>query len=154
QTYPRDSVPPQNLGVIYQYLGQYDKSVTQTQDAVRLAPASAVLPANLVESYTGLNRFGDARTTADEAATRKLESPDLHFYNYNLGFLQQDSEGMAKEGTWAASKPSEANVMLYLAAEVAGYNGRAEKARELSRDAVQASLRAGEKENAARCEAA
>lgn len=154
QTYPRDSVPPQNLGVIYQYLGQYDKSVTQTQDAVRLAPSSAVLPANLVESYTRLNRFGDARTTADEAATRKLESPDLHFYNYNLGFLQHDSEGMAKEGAWAASKPSEANVMLYLAAEVAGYRGQAEKARGLSRDAVQASLRAGEKENAARCEAA
>jgi tetratricopeptide (TPR) repeat protein len=154
QTYPRDSVPPQNLGVIYQYLGQYEKSVTQTQEAVHLAPSSAMLPANLVESYTRLNRFGDARTTADAAATRKLESPDLHFDNYNLGFLQHDSQGMAREGGWAASKPADANVMLYLAAQVAGYTGQADKARGLSRQAVQAASRAGEKEIAARCQAA
>jgi tetratricopeptide (TPR) repeat protein len=154
QTYPRDSVPPQNLGVIYQSLGQYDKSLTQTQEAVRLAPAAAGPPGNLVETYTRLSRFGDARTTADDAATRKLESAALHFDNYNLGFLQHDSEGMAREGGWAANKPANANVMLYLAAEVAGYSGQADKARGLSREAVQASLRTGEKENAARCQAA
>ena len=154
QTYPRDNVPPQNLGSIYQNMGQYDKSLTQTQEAVRLAPSSPLLPANLVESYTRLSRFGDARTAADDAAARKLESPDLHFDDYNLGFLQHDAESMAKEGAWAASKPADENVMLHLAAEVAGYDGQADKARGLSREAVQASLRAGEKENAARCQAA
>ncbi len=33
QTYPRDSVPPTNLGVIYQSFGQYEKALEETQDS-------------------------------------------------------------------------------------------------------------------------
>src|SRR5271154_4706911 len=87
QTYPRDTVPPQNLGVIYQLLGQYDKSLAQTQAAVQLAPQVATLQANLVETLTRLNRFGDARAAADETAAKKIDSPDLRYYEYNLSFL-------------------------------------------------------------------
>jgi eukaryotic-like serine/threonine-protein kinase len=154
QTYPRDTVPPQNLGVIYQLLGQYDKSLAETQAAVQLAPQVATLQGNLVETLTRLNRFGDARAAADEAAVKKLDSPDLRYYEYDLSFLQHDAEGMAKQVAWAAGKPEDENVLFYLAADVAGYGGQAGKARDLSRQAVASSLRAQQKEIAARCEAA
>src|SRR5271163_593586 len=57
QTYPRESGPVQNLGVIYQVLGQYEKSLAQTQAAIQLTPQVATLKANLVETLTRLNRL-------------------------------------------------------------------------------------------------
>jgi len=154
QTYPREYVAPGNLGDIYKQLGQYDKSLTTTQEAIRLAPAVTVHYANLVETYTRLNRFGDARAAADEAIPKKVDSPDLHFYEYDLSFLQHDADSMAQQVTWAAGKPGYENIVLYLQAEVAAYGGQLGKARELSRQAVGSSLRADQKEIAARCEAA
>jgi ATP/maltotriose-dependent transcriptional regulator MalT len=90
----------------------------------------------------------------EETFKKKLESPDLHYYDYTLSFLQHDNEEMSKEGTWAAGKAAEENVMLYLAADVAGYSGQAGKARDLSREAVDQSLRMKLPEIAARCAAA
>jgi tetratricopeptide (TPR) repeat protein/predicted Ser/Thr protein kinase len=154
QTYPRESVAPGNLGVIYQTLGQYEKSLTQIREAIRLSPGVAVNYANLVDTLTRLNRFGDAREAAKDAWVKKLDSPDLHFYLYNLDFLQKDAEGMAKQMAWSAGKPGKENILFYLAAEVAGYGGQLGKAREFSREAVTSAERAEQREIAARCAAA
>jgi eukaryotic-like serine/threonine-protein kinase len=154
QTYPRESVPPGNLGVIYPVIGQYEKGLAETQEALRVAPGVAINYANLVETLTRLNRFGDARAAMDEVIAKRLESPDTHFYDYTLSFLQHDQETMAKEAKWAAGKPADENVMLYMTAEVAAQYGQLSRASELSRSAVDASVRAGQKEIAARCEGA
>ncbi len=154
QTYPRESVPPGNLGVIYQNLGQYEKSLAQTREAIRLAPAVAVNYANLVDTLTRMNRFTEAREVAKDALAKKLDSPDLHFYLFNLDFLQKDASGMATETAWSAGKPGKDNILLYLASEAAGYDGELNKARELSREAVASAKRTEQKEIAARCEAA
>ena len=153
QTYPRENVPPGNLGDIYLKLGQYDKSLVEDQEAIRLAPTVTQNYANLVETYTRLDRFGDARRSEDEAAGKKVDSPNLHFYAYNLSFLQHDAEGMAQQAAWAAGKPKYENIMLYLQADVTGYAGKLAKARDLSRLAVESSLHAEQAEIAARCEA-
>jgi eukaryotic-like serine/threonine-protein kinase len=154
QTYPRESVAPQNLGVIYELLGQYEKSLTQTQASLQLAPSVATVQANLVQIYTRLNRFGDASAAAEAAGPKKLDSPNLHYYAYDLAFLQHDAESMTKQVEWAAGKPGNESIVLYQQAEMAGYAGQAGKARELSRQAVASSMRAEQKEIAARCEAA
>jgi tetratricopeptide (TPR) repeat protein len=154
QTYPRENVPPGNLADIYLKLGQFEKALAETQEAVRLAPAVATNHANLVETFTRLDRFGDAGRAAEEAVEKKLDSPNLHFLKYNLSFLQHDTDDMAKQAAWAAGKPSAENILFYLASEVAGAAGQVGKARELSRQAVASSLRTGQKEIAARCEAA
>jgi hypothetical protein len=109
---------------------------------------------NLVEGYTRLNRFGDARRAVEEATSKKVDSPNLHFHAYEVGFLQHDAESMAQQIAWASGKPQGENIMLYLQAEVAGYGGQLAKAREFSRQAVVSSLSAEQKGIAARCEAA
>ncbi len=38
QSYPQDPIPHGNLGANFTALGQYDKSLTETQEAQRLAP--------------------------------------------------------------------------------------------------------------------
>jgi serine/threonine protein kinase/predicted Zn-dependent protease len=153
QTYPRDSVPPYNLGAIYDGLGQYDKSLAEAREALRLDPAKVVIYANLVAAYLRLNRLEEARATAEEAQAKKLDSVYLRFYRYQLAFLQNDAAGMAQQVAWAAGKPGVEDVLLFFEADTAAYSGRLAKARELSRQAVASAERAEEKETAAGYEA-
>jgi serine/threonine protein kinase/tetratricopeptide (TPR) repeat protein len=152
QTYPRDSVPPNNLGLIYINLGQYEKTLAENQEALRLDPASGQSYANVVAAYLYLNRLGDARATVEEAQAKKLDSPVLRLSLYLLAFLQNDAAGMAQQAAWAAGKTGVEDIVLFLEADTAAYYGRLGKARELSRQAVASAERAEEKEMAAGCE--
>ncbi|MGA7920837.1 MAG: tetratricopeptide repeat protein, partial [Candidatus Acidiferrales bacterium] len=51
QTYPRDDTPPGNLSAIYGALGDYDKALAATQEALKLNPGSGLSSTNLVSSY-------------------------------------------------------------------------------------------------------
>ena len=136
QTYPRDSVPPNNLGVIYTALGQYDRSLAEMRAALRLEPAGAQAYANLVASYLSLNRLKEARATAEEAQAKKLDSGYLHMLLYQVSFLQNDAAGMAQLAAWVADKPGMQSLLLAFEADTAAYSGRLGRARELSRRAV------------------
>jgi tetratricopeptide (TPR) repeat protein len=153
QTYPRDRVPLVTLGVIYESLGQHDKSLAEMREVLRLDPGSGQNYANLLESYIELNRLEEGRATAQEAETKKLVSPGLCFYLYQLAFLQSDAPGMAQQVAWGAGKPGVEDVLLYFEAATNAYFGRLRKAREFSRRAVASAERAEEKETAAGYEA-
>jgi tetratricopeptide (TPR) repeat protein len=153
QTYPRDLVPPNNLGVIYENLGEYDKALAESLEALRLGPGSGASYATLVAHYLYLNRLQEARATADEAQGKNLDSPPLRFKLYVLAFLKNDGAGMAQEVVWSAGRPGVEDALLGGEADTAAYSGRLAKARELSRRAVTSAERAEEKENAAGNEA-
>ena len=154
QIYPREQVPPMNLGVVYQTLGQHDKSLTQFREALRLSPADGLNFDNLVLAYLHLKRLDDARTLANEALSQNLDSSDLRVSLYQLAFLKNDTPGMEQQASWSAGKPGTENLMLYLQAGTAAYSGKLGAARELSRQASTSAARAGEKEMAAACESA
>jgi Tfp pilus assembly protein PilF len=154
QIYPREQVPPLNLGVIYQTLGQHEKSLSEFRESVRLGPSESLNVSDLVEALLHLNRFDEARVAADEALSKNLDSADLRVYLYQLAFLQNDSANMAQQVSWASGKPGKENVMLCLQASTAAYSGKLAAARELSRQAATSADRAGEKEVEAGCEAA
>jgi hypothetical protein len=109
--------------------------------------------AGLTGSYMYVNRPAEARATAAEAQAKKLDSPALRFYLYQLAFVQNDSAGMAEQLAWSAGKPGVEDVLLFLEAETHAYSGRLAKAREFSRRAVAAVERTEEKETAAGYEA-
>jgi Flp pilus assembly protein TadD/predicted Ser/Thr protein kinase len=153
QTYPRDFVPPTNLGAIYGNLGQYDKGLAESREAFRLDLGNGLSYTNLVSSYLVLNRLEEARATAEEAQVKKLDSPYLRFYLYQLAFLQNDAAGMAQQVARSAGKPGAEDVLLAFEADTAAYSGRLGKAREFSRRAVASAERAEEKETAAGYEA-
>jgi tetratricopeptide (TPR) repeat protein/predicted Ser/Thr protein kinase len=153
QTYPRESVPPNNLGVIYQSLGQYDKMLTEFREASRLAPGEGLSYSNLMISYIYLNRLSEARATAEEALSKYPDALDLRLFLYELAFLKNDSDGMAKQAAWSTGKPGKENILLHFQADTAAYFGQLGKARELSRQAAASALRAGDKEVAAATEA-
>jgi serine/threonine protein kinase/tetratricopeptide (TPR) repeat protein len=154
QTYPREQVARNNLGVVYQNLGEHDKALTKYREAGQVSPSDALTYANIVDANIHLNRFDDANAVAKEALAKKLDIPDLHLYLYQLAFIRGDPAGMAEQLEWGAGKPAFQTTLLHYAADSAAYFGELVKSRELFRQAVASGVQAGEKEAAASCEAA
>jgi serine/threonine protein kinase/tetratricopeptide (TPR) repeat protein len=153
QAYPRESVPPANLGVVYQALGQYDKALEDFREASRRVPDDALNYSNLVIAYISLDRLKEAAATAAEAGKKNLDSADLHLYLYELGFLQHDSAEMSRQVAWAAGKPRPESLLLYFEGNTAAYCGQLDKSRDFFQQAVASSERAGERDRAAADEA-
>jgi serine/threonine protein kinase/tetratricopeptide (TPR) repeat protein len=152
QTYPRELVPPANLGVVFQSLGQYDKALEKFREALRLAPEHALTYGNLVISYICLNRLQEAQTTAEEAQAKNFDSTDLHLYQYEMGFLNHDALLQAQQVKWATGKPGQESLLQYFEANSAAYSGQLKKSREFFRQAGASAERAGEKDRAAGAE--
>jgi eukaryotic-like serine/threonine-protein kinase len=148
QTYPRDSIPRNNLTSIYNSLGQYERAFEESRKALSLSPDGNIY-SNLVVAYTNLNRLEEAQATAKVAQTKNLDSPGLRITLYQIAFLQNDTAEMARQADWSTGKPGVEAVLLANAADTAAYFGRLERAREFSRQAVASAEHAEEKETAA-----
>ena len=153
QVYPRDSVPPVNLNIVYVTLGQYEKSLAAIQQGLRLDPGSGLAYDALLSTYLNLNRLDDAQSTIEEVQRKNLDSPSLHLQIYLLAFMRNDVRGMEHQLDWAAGRPGLEDVLLGHEAKIAAYSGRLVKAREISRQAIVSAQRADEKETAAAYEA-
>jgi eukaryotic-like serine/threonine-protein kinase len=153
QTYPRELVARNDLGANYGTLGQYEKAIAATEEAMRLDPDSALAVTNLFASYLEMNRFEDARSLAVEALTKRLDSPPLRLGWYQLGFLQNDTAEMAKQVNWAMGQTGIEDALLSAEADSAAFCGQLSKARDFTRQAVASALKADEKETAAGYEA-
>ncbi len=153
QTYPRDFEPRGCLGGIYASFGQYDKCLAEARENLRLDRGSFASYAFLMGAYLNLNRLEEGQAAAEEAQAKKLDSPYLRFYLYQLAFVKNDAAGMAKQVDWSLGKPGIEDVLLFFEADTAAYAGRLAKARELSRRAVESAEHAEEKETAASYEA-
>ncbi len=149
QIYPRDQFAVGNLGVVYTYLGEYDKSLGAIQKARELNPQNALVYANIVETLLQLNRLDQAKAMAIKAGTLSLESDALHAHLYAIDFLQQDQAGMDGEAAELATKPGWGDVALEAQANTAAYEGQFTRARELTQRAVEAAERDDKKETAA-----
>jgi serine/threonine protein kinase/tetratricopeptide (TPR) repeat protein len=153
QLYPREDKPVGNLGLLYGYLGQYEKGLVETREALRRHPESGLRYANLVQNYLRLNRLSDAKSTAREALLKKLDTPFLRLYLYQIAFLEDEASGMAQQVAWAAGKPGVEDILQAVEVDTAAYSGRLKKARESARKAVASARRVGENETTAGYEA-
>ena len=148
KSYPRDDTPPLNLGVVYQQLGRHDKAVVKTEEALRLAP-TATGYGNLAFEYIALNRLEDADKVLQRAQSSGFDGLDIRANLYLLSFLRRDSKGMEQQLAWAAGRPGDEDAMFSGQADTEAYYGRLNRARDYSRRAVEAAVRADSKETAA-----
>jgi tetratricopeptide (TPR) repeat protein len=158
--YPRDGRPHAALGSVYQSLGLYDKAGEEFREAMRLLPNDNEYE-NLANSSMASQRFDEARQLIQTAQTRKLENYIFHLQLYAIAFLKQDPQGMAEQQRWFAAHPEFEHDGLALISDTEAYAGHLNKSRELTRQSVDAAIRADSKEagaiwneNAALCEAA
>jgi len=154
QMYPRDQVPTLNLGVTYQYLGEYEKALAEFKQSLRLNRNDPLGYSNLDGVLVNLNQLDEARATAAEALSRNLDSTDLRTAMYQLAFVQNDVAAMGQQVSWAAKHTNAQILMLYYHADTAAYSGQLSKARGLSRQAIAMAELAGSKDASAMSEGA
>jgi tetratricopeptide (TPR) repeat protein len=148
--YPRDRLPHRRRGVTYCVIGQWEKALPEFQQAMRLGPDSVVGDyASLGSTYIALNRLGEAKTTLDQALAHQLDDESLRVSMYYLGFLQGDVTQMEQQVAWGVGQAGSEDALLSVQSDTEAFNGRLNKARELSRKAVDSAIRADAKETAA-----
>jgi tetratricopeptide (TPR) repeat protein len=151
QTYPRDYLPYALLGFIYACLGNYEKFLEESREALRLEPNSAN---NYVMGYVNLNRLDEAEAMYKQAEERKLESENLLQCSYQLAFLKSDVPKMAQLASAAMGKPGAEDLLLASQADTEGWYGKLKSARELTRRAMDSAEHNDAKESAASYQAA
>jgi serine/threonine protein kinase/Flp pilus assembly protein TadD len=148
KSYPQDGIPHHNLGFIYDQLGQYEKALAETEEGQRLRRDNLGY-ANLAGFLLALNRPDDAQKAIEEAQVGKFVGDSLHFVTYQLAFLKGDASQMSREVAWAVGKPGSEDFLLSFQSDTEAYYGRLMQARDYSRRAVDAAVRANSKETAA-----
>jgi serine/threonine protein kinase/tetratricopeptide (TPR) repeat protein len=148
RTYPRDSIPTNNLAIDYSWIGKFDQALVEAQETMRLDPNSAFSYGVLGGAYIGLDRFAEAKAIRQKEVGLKLDAVGEHVDLYLLAFLEGDKGAMQHEAEWAKGKPEEF-VMLEEVAEATASSGRLQQARELYRQAVDGAQLAKFPENVA-----
>ncbi len=149
QSYPRDSVPYNNLGVVYSELGQLDKELDVARSSVEFGPNNVINQESLAGALTNLNRFDEARKPMENALKAKLDDDGIHLALYELDFLKGDTQAMKEEMTWFDGKPDLEHERWAFQSQTEAYFGHVRNARELTKRAADAALRTDNKESSA-----
>ena len=78
QNYPRDSVAWMNMGVQYWMIGQYDKELDAVKKSHEIDSTTVYTWLHLIEAYTALNRFDEARDIGRQAVARGFDIAFIH----------------------------------------------------------------------------
>ncbi len=132
QTYPRDSIPYNNLANIYNQLGQFENALENARKCVELEPTSALGYVNLALAYSGLNRPDEAQATLNSAFDRNLSNMELRFQYANLEWALGNLDGMEKQLQAASQYSNSRAPILNFRAGIAAARGQLKQARELS----------------------
>jgi serine/threonine protein kinase/tetratricopeptide (TPR) repeat protein len=149
QTYPRDELPYGDLGFIYASLGDFEKSLAESREALRLEPNDATNYGNTGNSLVVLNRLDEAEAVYRQAEEHKLEGEVLLVNRYQLAFLKGDKAGMEQSARAAIGKAGAEDLLLAAQADTEGWYGKLKNAHELTRRAMDSAERNDAKESAA-----
>ena len=136
RTYPRDSIPTNNLASSYAAVGKWDQALAEAQETMRLAPNESLSYQNLGGVYFGTNRLAEAKAVREKQVAADLASAADHADLYTIAFLEGDTAAMQRQVEWAKGKPDEFD-MLQVVAEAAISRGRLQAAREAYARAVE-----------------
>jgi serine/threonine protein kinase/tetratricopeptide (TPR) repeat protein len=147
--YPRSFNSLANLSIVYNQQGQYEKAAEVARQGIPLNPNDGRSYQNLADPLVALNRFAEAKEATQAAMARKPPSESNNEKLYALAFLARDSKGMAEQLAWLKDHSQLGGVVFSIEADTEAYAGHLRKARELTHRAVDVSLRADGKEDAA-----
>jgi eukaryotic-like serine/threonine-protein kinase len=149
RTYPREYTGPHDLASAYSLLGQYDQSVEEYRESIRLNPNFAAPYMRLADTFLRLNRFEEAKDVLAQAFQQGLDHKNFHSNLYQFAFINSDTTAMQQQLDWARGKPEE-YVALDWQTGATAYAGQWRKAQELSRRAIDLTAHGETKEIAAR----
>ena len=94
RTYPRETLPWDNLALRYEGLGQFDQSLENASEAMRLDPKDTYAYQNLGDAYISLGRFDEAKAVFEQASKQKFEPRVTRFGRFQLAFRNGDERAM------------------------------------------------------------
>jgi eukaryotic-like serine/threonine-protein kinase len=148
QVYPRDTIPIDNSALVSSGLGQHEKAVEFASRALQLDANDRYAYANLAEAYVTLNRFDEARSVAEQAVSRKLDSVGIHWVLADLAYMRGDWPAYDHEIDHAKGTPEEPFMLFWKGGGLAG-RGKIKASREVLGQARTEMLGAGVKDFAA-----
>ena len=149
EDFPRVPASYVSLSLDRSSQGRYEDALKLARQAQQLTPDRVGVYTNVVNFAMSLSRFDEARNVIHETHVRNLDELGLHNVLYALAFLNSDSAAMAIEQRWFAQNPAVENFGLSLDSDSEAYIGRIDKAREMTRRAVDSAIPADNKENGA-----
>jgi serine/threonine protein kinase/tetratricopeptide (TPR) repeat protein len=144
QTYPRDTTPRDNLALRYQAIGQQEKALASSSEAMRIDPKDVYAYQNSADAYERLNRFDEARAVAEKGVSQNMGS-SIHFILFELAFLRGDQAAERHELESFAGKSDEP-IMLMIHARGECAQGKLQAARAAYAQAESSARRLGYKE--------
>jgi tetratricopeptide (TPR) repeat protein/predicted Ser/Thr protein kinase len=145
QTYPRDFVPWNNMGVIRAESGDFEGAIEPYRQSHRLNPGNALSAGNVAYALHALNRLAEAKTAADDAIAR-FPANGLA-YSTRLAIACQERDAAKVSELLAVGRSRRMYDVVLAAFQCAVTDGRLNDGRELGREAA---LIAGEARRAPR----
>jgi eukaryotic-like serine/threonine-protein kinase len=154
RSYPREALPHTLLsGYISKSAGQYEKAVAEARKAIELDPDFAIAYYSLAVSHAYLDRLGEAENTVRRAAGRGLEIDEFIMLGYDIAFLNGDQGRMEREAARARERSGGEVWISNHEAFASAYSGHMQRARSLTRRAVEQAQQAAQRERAGLWEA-
>jgi eukaryotic-like serine/threonine-protein kinase len=144
QTYPRDTVPLDNLALRYVSIGQPEKALAAAIAVMQMDPNDIYAPQNAADAYERLNRYDEARAVAEKAAAQDTGGI-IHFTLYDLAFIRGDEAAQRHEIEVSTGKSNEPIILLIQAAGQC-FLGKQQQARAAYAQSLTAAERLGYKE--------
>jgi tetratricopeptide (TPR) repeat protein len=132
QSYPRDSIPYNNLAVIYFTLGQFEHALENARQALQIDPTSASNYENVATSLMALNRMPEARQVLNQAVQQNMGASSAHLHLAQIALAEHDLATMQREEQLAGNSPQGQAQMLAMQARLAVAGGQLRKAQELA----------------------
>jgi tetratricopeptide (TPR) repeat protein len=149
QTYPRDAFPLFALGFVYGSLGQFEKAVKVTREAIALDPNGSFFYPNLAQMYLFLGRLNDAAEAVTQARLRNVGAPAFIQIAYFIAFVEHDEASMRREAAAALGQAGAEDTLYSAQADTEAFVGKLTQARDLTRRAVESAERSNLKNEAA-----
>ncbi len=112
KTYPRDTVPWDNLSLRYEAIGQHEKALANASEALRLNPKDSYAYQDVSEDYERLNRYDEAKAVVEKAIAQGATVDTSRFTLYEIAFIQHDNTAMERQVEALRGNPVEPIILL------------------------------------------
>jgi tetratricopeptide (TPR) repeat protein len=127
--------PVNSLALIHNFLGDFDRAITEGHEAVTRNPSHGYPYSNLAHAYRGAGQFDAARHIAEQAVALDIETLPTRRLLYQLAVITGDDGAAMRHLEWSRDKPREFD-MISARAQITAWHGKVREARQLYEEAV------------------
>lgn len=136
RTYPSDAIPHNLLALGYNAIGQFEKGLEETREAIRLYPKFIGAYSNMTNAQIRLNLFNEAREGIAQAFAQNLDSASLHYHLYLIAFMNGDADAMKQQIDWTRGRVDESQGFGWQA-ETFAFSGQMRQSQEFYRRGIE-----------------